>query len=117
MQPYELLHPNLETDMYCVLGLQEESKTGKRGMKTVRYLLFGMQSLAKLICVSKTVNPTYSTFIAHRNPEMCPLGAMAIYHHYLHDYYKLGEKMDIDWTQNSSWRKVIQLKYAIVTPR
>ena len=35
MQPYELLHPNLETEVYCVLGLQEESKTANRGMQTV----------------------------------------------------------------------------------
>jgi len=51
------------------------------------------------------VNLTYSTFITHRNLEMCPLGAMAIYHHYLHDYYKLSEKMNIDWARNSSWRQ------------
>ena len=36
MQPYELLHPNLETEVYCVLGLQDESKTSNRGMRTVR---------------------------------------------------------------------------------
>jgi hypothetical protein len=59
-----------------------------------------------LMASIQTVNRTYSTFIAHRNPEMCPLGAMAIYHHYLHDYYKLSEKMDIDWARNSSWRQV-----------
>jgi len=35
MQPYELLHPNLETEVYCVFGLQEESKTIHRGMQTV----------------------------------------------------------------------------------
>lgn len=35
MQPYELLHPNLETEVYCVLGLQEESKMANRGMQTV----------------------------------------------------------------------------------
>jgi hypothetical protein len=36
MQPYKLLHPNLETEVYCVLGLQDESKTSNRGMRTVR---------------------------------------------------------------------------------
>lgn len=40
MQPYELLHPNLETEVYCVLGLQEESKTANRGMQTVCTNLF-----------------------------------------------------------------------------
>jgi hypothetical protein len=35
MQPYELLHPNLETKVYCVLGSQEESKTMNGGMQTV----------------------------------------------------------------------------------
>ena len=32
---YELLHPNLKTEVYCVLGLQEESKTMHQGMQTV----------------------------------------------------------------------------------
>lgn len=107
MQPYELLHPNLETDMYCVLGLQDESKTSKQGMKTVHptFLIFGSMFSSDHVYL-KTVNPTYATFIAHRNPEMCPLGAMAIYHHYLHYHFKLAEKMGIDWTRNSSWRNV-----------
>ncbi|KAJ7246074.1 hypothetical protein C8J57DRAFT_1241859 [Mycena rebaudengoi] len=34
MQPYVFLHPNKETSVYCVLGLQGEEKAGKRGMKT-----------------------------------------------------------------------------------
>ena len=55
----------------------------------------------------QTVNPTYTAFIAHRNPVMCPLGAIAIYLHWLHDYYKLTEHIDIDWAQNSSWCKVL----------
>lgn len=35
MQPYTWLHPNKETAVYSVLGLQGEEKSGKRGMKTV----------------------------------------------------------------------------------
>ncbi|KAJ7290789.1 hypothetical protein C8J57DRAFT_1612073 [Mycena rebaudengoi] len=73
MQPYMFLHPNKETSVYCVLGLQGEKKAGKRGMKTI-------------------VNPSYTIFIAHRNPEICPLGAMAIYFHWLHDVYELPKK-------------------------
>lgn len=37
---------------------------------------------------------------------MCPMGAIAIYLHWLHDHYKLEERVEIDWSQNSSWRKV-----------
>ncbi|KAJ7252582.1 hypothetical protein C8J57DRAFT_1351069 [Mycena rebaudengoi] len=87
MQPYVFLHPNKETSVYCVLGLQGEEKAGKRGMKTI-------------------VNPSYTTFIAHRNPEVCPLGAMAMYFHWLHDVYQLPKKMSIDWESNKSWRNV-----------
>ena len=35
LQPYQFLHPNLETSVCCVLGLQGEEKAGRRGMKTV----------------------------------------------------------------------------------
>ncbi|KAJ7476613.1 hypothetical protein FB451DRAFT_1460853 [Mycena latifolia] len=87
MQPYIFLRPNKETSVYCVLGLQGEEKAGKRGMKTI-------------------INPSYTTFIAHRNAEMCPLGAMAFYHHWLHDQYGLTKKMSIDWAVNKSWRNV-----------
>jgi hypothetical protein len=34
---------------------------------------------------------------------------MAIYHHYLHDYYKLSEKLKIHWAQNSTWQQVKNL--------
>ncbi|KAJ7125542.1 hypothetical protein C8R43DRAFT_1240832 [Mycena crocata] len=87
MQPYIFLHPNKETSVYCVLGLQGEEKAGKKGMKTV-------------------INPSYTTFIAHRNAEVCPLGAMAFYHHWLHDHYELTKKMSIDWAVNKSWRNI-----------
>ena len=104
LQPYKLLHPNMETIIPTVLGLQDEHKAIKNGMQT-------MSSFAHLRCnsqcVIQTVNPTYMAFIAHRNPVMCPLGAIAIYLHWLHDYYKLAEHIDIDWAQNSSWRKVL----------
>lgn len=46
-------------------------------------------------------------FIAHRDPLTCPIGALAIYNHWLHDDYKLEEKMQIDWARNKSWRQVI----------
>jgi hypothetical protein len=39
---------------------------------------------------------------------MCPMGAITIYLHWLHDYYKLAERVDINWAQNSSWRKVLK---------
>lgn len=35
LQPTMLLHPNKETEIYSMLGLQGKEKAGKRGMKTV----------------------------------------------------------------------------------
>ncbi|KAJ3752657.1 hypothetical protein EV360DRAFT_75166 [Lentinula raphanica] len=88
LQPHILLHPNRETAIFSILGLQGEEKAGKQGLRTV-------------------INPTYMTFIAHLNPEQCPLGGFALYFHYLFDYNEgLTEKMDIDWSLNKSWRGV-----------
>ena len=36
MQPYVWLHPNKETAVESVLGLQGEEKAGRKGLKTVR---------------------------------------------------------------------------------
>jgi len=33
---------------------------------------------------------------------------MAFYQHFLHDTYKLTEKMEIDWEVNKSWREARQ---------
>ncbi|KAH9939892.1 hypothetical protein B0H21DRAFT_812429 [Amylocystis lapponica] len=87
MQPYTWLHPNGETAVYSVLGLQSEEKAGGRGMKS-------------------TVNPTYKCWIAHSNPILCPLGALALYYHFLYDHYKLEDKLAVQWSQNKSWRQV-----------
>ncbi|KAJ3776228.1 hypothetical protein FB446DRAFT_683067 [Lentinula raphanica] len=88
LQPHTLLHPNKETAIFAMLGLQGEEKAGKRGLRTV-------------------INPTYTTFIAHLHPEQCPLGGFALYFHYLFDYNEgLTEKMDIDWSLNKSWRGI-----------
>ncbi|KAG6848859.1 hypothetical protein H0H93_013373 [Arthromyces matolae] len=87
MQPYTFLHPNGETDVPAVLGLQTAHKASLRGMKT-------------------TVNPTYTCFIAARDPVKCPLGAFALYLHFIHDYAKIDEKYDIDYMINKSWRSV-----------
>lgn len=64
LQPYTLLHPNRQTEIHAGLGLQGQEKAGRRGMRM-------------------TVNPSYSVFVAHNRPEMCPLGAFAFYHHYI----------------------------------
>ncbi|KAJ7433473.1 hypothetical protein FB451DRAFT_1472227, partial [Mycena latifolia] len=87
LQPYRITHPNGRTLIYSVLGLQGEEKAGKRGMRTI-------------------VNPVYSAFIAHMYPEMCPLGALAFYLHYLYDVKELTSIMNIDWSLNKSWRQV-----------
>ncbi|KAF9031193.1 hypothetical protein BDZ89DRAFT_1064031 [Hymenopellis radicata] len=87
LQPYIWLHPDKSTQVFSVLGLQNEEKAGDRGMST-------------------SINPVYTVFVAHRDAESCPLGALAIYLHYLLDYYRLGDKMEIDWTRNRDWRQV-----------
>ncbi|KDR75964.1 hypothetical protein GALMADRAFT_225713 [Galerina marginata CBS 339.88] len=89
MQPYHFLHPNGETTIPAVLGLQSdmEQKARSKGMKT-------------------TINPTYTCFIAHRNPEMCPLGAFGFYLHYIHDVASIDENYDVDYTVNKSWRSI-----------
>jgi hypothetical protein len=35
LQPYKLLHPNMETVIPTILGLQDEHKAIKNGMQTV----------------------------------------------------------------------------------
>lgn len=50
------------------------------------------------------VNPVYSAAIAHQNPLDCPLGALALYVHWLYDMYDLLKVENIDFTVNSSWR-------------
>ncbi|KAF5370507.1 hypothetical protein D9615_010341 [Tricholomella constricta] len=87
MQPYTFLHPNGVTEVPSVLSLQSEQKATRRGMKT-------------------TVNPTYTCFIAHRDPVKCPLGAFALYLHFIHDHAKIDEKYSLDYTSNKSWRSM-----------
>ncbi|KAK7059342.1 hypothetical protein R3P38DRAFT_3384318 [Favolaschia claudopus] len=87
LQPYTMPHPDGRTAVPCLLGLQGEEKAGRRGMRT-------------------TVNPSYSVFVAHKNPEICAMGAFAFYHHYMHDVLGLTEKLRVDWAWNKSWRQV-----------
>ncbi|KAF9490446.1 hypothetical protein BDN71DRAFT_1490630 [Pleurotus eryngii] len=87
LQPWTMTHPNQETKIQCLLALQSEEKAGKRGMRTV-------------------INPVYTVWMAHRSADLCPIGAFAIYHHYLHDVKQLASSEDIDWTVNKSWRQV-----------
>ncbi|KAF9488939.1 hypothetical protein BDN71DRAFT_1512599 [Pleurotus eryngii] len=56
--------------------------------------------------LSETVNPVYMTFVAHRNPEMCPLGALAFYLHYLFDVIDVTTKYSVNYTHNKSWRNL-----------
>ena len=44
--------------------------------------------------------------MAHLRPEMCPIGAFTIYHHYIHDVKDITKALEIDWSLNSSWRQV-----------
>ena len=39
LQPYTMLHPNKETAMFSMLGLQGEEKAGRQGMQTVSLAL------------------------------------------------------------------------------
>lgn len=40
LQPAVMLHPNKDTAVPCVYGLQSEEKAGKRGMRTVSPCIF-----------------------------------------------------------------------------
>jgi hypothetical protein len=48
----------------------------------------------------------YTAFIAHLQPEMCPLGAFSFYHHYIHDVKDITASVNINWSVNKSWRQV-----------
>jgi hypothetical protein len=37
---------------------------------------------------------------------MCPLGAFAFYHHYIHDVMDISAKLKINWSVNKSWCQV-----------
>ncbi|KAJ7876636.1 hypothetical protein B0H13DRAFT_2347514 [Mycena leptocephala] len=76
LQPYGMTHLDGRTSVFTVLGLQGEEKAGKRGM---RY-------------------QSYSAFVTNKNPEVCPLGAFAFYHHYIHDVMDVASKLKIDWS-------------------
>ncbi|KAK7007235.1 hypothetical protein R3P38DRAFT_2554066, partial [Favolaschia claudopus] len=86
LQPYTMPHPDGRTAVPCLLGLQGEEKAGRRGMRTI-------------------VNPSYSVFVAHKNPEVCSMGAFAFYHHWIHDVLNLTAKLKVDWAWNKSWRQ------------
>jgi hypothetical protein len=64
----------------------------------------------------QTINPVYSTLVAHKDPTKCPLGALAFYFHWLYDEYGLTEKMDIDWSVNKSWRGVSNYPASSASP-
>ncbi|CAK5271696.1 unnamed protein product [Mycena citricolor] len=55
------------------------------------------------------VNPSYTVFIAHRDPTKCPLGAFAMYFHWLYDQKELLHVLDIDWEKSTSWRGIFLL--------
>jgi hypothetical protein len=93
-----------------VFGLQGEEKAGKRGMKTVNApanLIFSPTDFF----IIKTVNPHYTTWIAHKDPSKCPLGAFAFYLHDAHNVKDLTGKLNIDWLLNNSWRQVRLVKF------
>ncbi|PPQ96189.1 LOW QUALITY PROTEIN: hypothetical protein CVT26_004824 [Gymnopilus dilepis] len=87
LQPCTWLRPDKQTAIPATLGCQGEEKAGSRGLRT-------------------RVNPVYSTFIAHRDPKRCPIGAFAFYHHFLHDVMDLPKSMNVDWSLNKSRRQV-----------
>jgi len=96
-----MLHPNKEMEIPVIYGLQREDKAGKRGMKTV---CFTISIKFQLNPQLQTINPFFTSFIAHWQAEMCLIGALAILHHYLYDVRNTMEQ--IDWSLNKSWRQV-----------
>ncbi|PPQ96770.1 hypothetical protein CVT26_006269 [Gymnopilus dilepis] len=98
--PYTFLHPNQETAIQPVLGLQGEDKAGARKVLKTK------------------INPVYPVFIAHRDPMMEPLGAFLFYHHYIHDVANLTESMGVDWSVNKTWRgvRILHSRKGFTTP-
>ncbi|KAJ3840545.1 hypothetical protein F5878DRAFT_640289 [Lentinula raphanica] len=86
LQPHTLLHPNKETAILAILGLQGKEKAGKCGLKTM-------------------INPSYMTFIPQLNAEQCPFGAFSFYVHYLFNVKDITLVMNIHWAINKSWHQ------------
>ena len=61
LQPYTWLHPNQQTVVYSVLGMQGEEKAGERGMKTVTIR-------EVIITLSTLTNNVPSPFLPARTP-------------------------------------------------
>jgi hypothetical protein len=41
-----------------------------------------------------------------REPERDPLGALALYFHYIFDVRDITKEVEIDWLLNKTWRPV-----------
>lgn len=44
LQPYQILHPNMETVIPTILGLQDEHKATKSGMQTASFIILADQA-------------------------------------------------------------------------
>lgn len=42
LQPFEMLHPDKETEIDTILGMQGQEKAGRKGMKTVRACVYDL---------------------------------------------------------------------------
>ncbi|KAF9521587.1 hypothetical protein CPB83DRAFT_900537 [Crepidotus variabilis] len=61
------------------------------------------------LVIHATVNPTYTCFDPYRNPEMCPVGALALHMHFVHDTLMLEDFLNIDYTAIRAGATSVQL--------
>ena len=80
LQPYKILHLNMEMVIPTILGLQDEHKAIKNGMQTVSSTVEPKDVLN--VNNLQTVNPTYTAFIALQSRNVsfgcnCHLSSLA----------------------------------------
>ncbi|KAF9062011.1 hypothetical protein BDP27DRAFT_1369177 [Rhodocollybia butyracea] len=97
-----LMHRELRSTVFGHLAWVAQHATGNRGDDFRALKLAELQPHTLLHPNKETAIPS---FIAHLHPEQCLMGAFAFYFHYLFDYKKITEQMDIDWSVNKSWRQ------------
>jgi hypothetical protein len=103
-------HIELSRDHFNVLSMFHETKVVKPGvgllpcLKIVLHLLMFMSL--------QTSEPEYNFVLPHRDPLCCAVGALAVLLHYVFDHQDILRKQpDSDWSQISTWNKVLSCKH------
>ncbi|KAJ7794002.1 hypothetical protein B0H14DRAFT_3558467 [Mycena olivaceomarginata] len=104
-------HRQLRLVVFGHLAWTTQHASGNRGdnfraLKLAELQPYGMTHPDGRTSVFTVINPSYSAFVANKNPEVCPLGAFVFYHHYIHDVMDIMSTLKIDWSVNKSWRQI-----------